>query len=141
MANLLQTATQAGSFTTLLKWVEMTDLADTLNSEGPFTLLAPPDAAFAALPQDRMEQLMQDLPLLKRVLCYHVLFGDVRSEDLAETEEAETFEGSIVAIDHTNGIKVNQATVTQADILTDNGVIHEIDAVLIPTIALAEKGL
>lgn len=134
MADLIETATQAGSFTTLLKAVKVAGLEDLLKAEGSFTLLAPPDAAFEDLPAGHLEELLQDVPRLKRVLSYHVLSGDVRSDDLLQIDEAPTMEGSILAIDHADGVQVNQVKVTQMDILTDNGVIHVIDGVLIPAL-------
>jgi uncharacterized surface protein with fasciclin (FAS1) repeats len=132
MADLVQTATEAGSFKTLLTAVEAAGLVETLQSPGPLTVLAPTDEAFANLPQGTIDTLLQDIPKLKKILTYHVLFGDVRSDDLIEIEEAPTFEGSVVAVESKNGIKVNDAKVLKTDILTDNGVIHVIDKVLIP---------
>ncbi|MBD2022652.1 fasciclin domain-containing protein [Leptolyngbya sp. FACHB-36] len=134
MADLLATATQAGSFKTLLAAIEAAGLVDTLSGDGPLTVLAPTDEAFAALPEGTLDSLLQDTPKLKKILTYHVLFGDVRSDDLLQIDEAPTVEGSIIAVDHSNGVKVNEATVTQMDILTDNGVIHVIDSVLIPAL-------
>ena len=138
MADLVETAINAGTFSTLVKLIEATDLVDFLKSPGPYTVFAPTDEAFAQLPTRTLDSLLDDLPKLKRVLTYHVAFGDVRAEDLRQIEEAETVEGSIVAIDPSNGIKVNDAKVITPDILTDNGVIHVIDTVLLPTIAMAE---
>ncbi|NJN86603.1 MAG: hypothetical protein HC881_10190 [Leptolyngbyaceae cyanobacterium SL_7_1] len=91
-------------------------------------------APMAQLSKNTLDALLHDPPQLKRMLLYHVLFGDVRSDDLAQIEEAPTMEGSIVAIDHSQGLQVNNATVTQMDILADNGVIHAIDAVLVPAL-------
>jgi uncharacterized surface protein with fasciclin (FAS1) repeats len=101
-------------------------------------VFAPTDEAFAKLPEGTLDSLLQDIPKFKRILTYHVAFGDVRAEDLIEIEEAETVEGSIVAIDSSDGIKVNDAKVTKSDILADNGVIHIIDTVLIPSLVAAE---
>lgn len=138
MADIVETAINAGTFNTLLKAVEAADLVEILKSPGPYTVFAPTDEAFAKLPEGTLDSLLQDIPKLKRILTYHVAFGDVRAEDLMQIEEAETFEGSIVAIDSSNGIKVNDANVVTTDILTDNGVIHVIDGVLIPTLVAAE---
>ncbi|NEQ28666.1 MAG: fasciclin domain-containing protein [Microcoleus sp. SIO2G3] len=134
MADLVETASQAGSFTTLLAAAEAAGLVDLLKSPGPFTILAPTDDAFAALPEGTVDALLQDVPKLKRILMYHVLAGEVLAENLAELEEAETEEGSVVAIDHGDSLKVNEATVTQTDILADNGVIHVIDGVIMPAL-------
>lgn len=139
MANIVKTAEQAGKFTTLLKAIEQADLADILNSPGPYTVFAPTDEAFAKLPEGTLESLTQDLPKLKRVVSYHVAFGDVRAEDLMEIAEAETVEGSVVAIDSSNGLKVNDAQVIESDVMADNGVIHAIDTVLIPGLLAAES--
>ncbi|WP_088891066.1 fasciclin domain-containing protein [Leptolyngbya ohadii] len=135
MTAILEAAQQAGSFSQLMSALKAADLEEMLQGEGPFTILAPTDDAFAKLPEETVQDLMQDTYRLKQVLLYHVLFGDVRSDDLAEIHEAPTVEGSIVFVEQdANQIKVNDAQVTQMDILTDNGVIHAIDAVLIPTI-------
>ena len=137
MANLLEAAQQAG-FKTLLQAIEATELTEILKSPGPYTVFAPTDEAFAKLPEGTLESLLQDIPKLKRIVAYHVASGDVRAEDLMEIQEAETIEGSILAIDSSNGIKVNDASVVKSDVLTDNGVIHVIDAVLIPALVAAE---
>lgn len=138
MADLLETAARIGTFNILLSAIEAAGLVDTLTSDGPFTLLAPPDEAFSQLPEGALASFKANISKLKQVLFYHVLFGDVRSDDLAEIHEAPTVEGSIVIVDHKDGLKVNEARVTQTDLLADNGVIHVIDTVLIPTILLPE---
>ncbi|MBD2727518.1 fasciclin domain-containing protein [Nostoc sp. FACHB-892] len=133
MADLVETAINAGNFNTLVKVAEAANLIETLKSPGSFTLFAPTDEAFANLPEGTLDSLLQDIPKLKKIVAYHVASGDVRSDDLVQINEAETFEGSIVAIESADGkIKVNNANVVKTDILTDNGVIHVIDAVLIP---------
>ena len=138
MADIIATAVNAGNFTTLVKAIESADLVDLLKSEGSYTVFAPTDEAFSKLPQETLAALLQDIPKLKRILTYHVVFGDVRAEDLLQIEEAATVEGSIVAIENNNGIKVNNANVLQTDIIADNGVIHIIDGVLIPALVAAE---
>ncbi len=133
MANLLDTLTEKKTISSLSYAIEATKLHDFLTSPGPFTLLAPTDDAFGNLPEGELEALLADPATLKRILMYHVLSGDVRSDDLAEIDEAPTEEGSIVAVSRTNGrVQINEAQVLQTDILTDNGVIHVIDQVLIP---------
>lgn len=139
MASLLETAKNVGSFTKLLEAVEKSGLKPTLEMPGPYTLLAPTDEAFAKMPEDLRHNLLDNPAKLKRVVAYHILSGDVRSDDLAEIDEAPTVEGSILAVDHKNGVHVNDALVTQTDILTDNGVIHVIDAVLMPALLAAER--
>lgn len=132
MANIIDTATNTKSLKTFVTAIETAGLMDLLNNPGPYTILAPTDEAFAKLPANTMADWLQDIPKLKRVLTYHFLFGDVRSDDLAEIDEAPTVEGSVVVVDHSDQIKVNDAKVIESDILTDNGTIHTIDAVLIP---------
>ncbi|MBW4478124.1 MAG: fasciclin domain-containing protein [Tolypothrix brevis GSE-NOS-MK-07-07A] len=134
MANLVETAVKAGNFNTLLKAVKATKLdEEILNTPGSYTVFAPTDEAFAKLPKGTIEALLQDIPKLKKIVAYHVSFGDVRSDDLGQIQEAETVEGSVLAIEFADGkIKVNDANVVKTDILTDNGVIHVIDQVLMP---------
>lgn len=138
MADIIDTAVNAGNFTTLVKLIETTELVDLLKSEGPYTVFAPTDDAFAKLPKETLDELLQNIPKLKRILTYHVAFGDAREEDLRQIEEAATVEGSIVAIESNGSIKINEANVLQTNILTDNGVIHIIDSVLIPALVAAE---
>lgn len=138
MADIVETAVNAGTFNTLVKAVEATELVEILKSPGPYTVFAPTDEAFNNLPEGILDALLQDIPKLKRIVLYHVAFGDVRAEDLMQIEEAATVEGSIVAIESGEGIKVNDANVVKTDILTDNGVIHVIDGVLIPALVAAE---
>ena len=138
MADLVETTEQAG-FKTLARVIAAAELAEILKTPGPYTVFAPTDEAFGKLPSGTLEALLEDIPKLKRIVSYHVTFGDVRAEDLMEIAEAETVEGSIVAIESSNGtIKVNDAQVLQSDILTDNGVIHVIDTVLIPALVASE---
>lgn len=134
MANLINKVESAGSFNTLLKAFDTAEVRETLEAPGPFALLAPTDEAFAKIPANELDELLKNTHKLKQVLMYHVLFGDVRSDDLAEIDEAPTVEGSVVVVSHDDGhIQVNDATVLMTDILADNGVIHAIDTVLIPT--------
>jgi uncharacterized surface protein with fasciclin (FAS1) repeats len=133
MADLVETAIAAGNFNTLINAAKAVDFLETLKSPGSFTLFAPTDDAFANLPEGTLDLLLQDIPKLRKIVAYHIASGDVRSDDLVQINEAETLEGSIVAIESANGkFKVNNANVLKTDILTDNGVIHIIDAVLMP---------
>ncbi|WP_373529605.1 fasciclin domain-containing protein [Nostoc sp.] len=133
MADLLETAVNAGNFNNLVKAAKAANLIEILKSPGSFTLFAPTDEAFANLPEGTLDALLQDIPKLKKIVAYHIASGDVRSDDLVQINEAETIEGSIVAIESADGkIKVNNANVVKTDILADNGVIHIIDAVLMP---------
>lgn len=134
MADIVETAINAGTFNTLVKAVEAAQLVDLLKGEGPFTLFAPVDAAFDRMPEGALDKLLQDPTKLKKILTYHVVSGDVRSDNLIEIDEAPTIEGSILVIDTSNGYKVNQAIVLTPDILADNGVIHAIDSIVMPAI-------
>jgi uncharacterized surface protein with fasciclin (FAS1) repeats len=134
MADIVETAINAGSFNTLVKALETADLVDTLKSPGPFTVFAPVDEVFTRMPEGILDELLQDVSKLKKILAYHVVFGDVRTDNLIEIDEAPTVEGSVLVIDSSNGYKVNQAVVLQPDILADNGVIHAIDSFLMPAI-------
>lgn len=138
MADIVETAMNAGTFNTLVKAIEAVEVLEFLKSPGPYTVFAPTDEAFEKLPEGTLDSLLQNIPKLKRIVLYHVAFGDVRAEDLRQIEEAETVEGSVLAIESSNGVKVNDANVVKTDILTDNGVIHVIDAVLIPALLAAE---
>ena len=135
MANIAETAVNTGKFKNLVQAAEAAQILDILKGEEIFTLFAPSDEAFAKLPEGTLDSLLQDIPKLKKILTYHVAYGDVRSDDLVQIAEAETLEGSVVAIESQDGkVKVNDATVVQTDILADNGVIHVIDSVLIPAL-------
>ena len=130
-------AKEAGMFSTLLAAAEAAGLAETLNKgEGPFTVFAPTDDAFKALPAGTVEDLLkpENKEKLAGILSYHVVPGKVMAADLAgKTTDAKTVQGSEVSIDATgDAVKVDGATVTQADIEASNGVIHVIDAVIMP---------
>lgn len=137
MADIVETATNAGSFKTLVTVIEAAGLLDLLQSPGPYTVLAPTDEAFAKIPTNTIASWLEDIPKLKKILTYHILFGEVLTENLLELSSAETVEGSVVGIDTSDGIKVNDAKVLTPNILADNGVIHIIDAVLIPALVAA----
>ncbi|PAX60500.1 fasciclin domain-containing protein [Brunnivagina elsteri] len=132
MADVVDTAVNAGSFSTLVSAIKAAGLVETLKGKGPFTVFAPTDAAFAKLPQGTVEGLLKDLPKLKKILTYHVVPGKVMAADVVKLKSAKTVEGSDVKIDASNGVKVNDSTVTTADVAADNGVIHIIDTVLLP---------
>jgi uncharacterized surface protein with fasciclin (FAS1) repeats len=132
MANIIDTATNNGSFNTLVAAIQAAGLVDTLNGNGPFTVFAPTDEAFNKLPAGTVDALLQDIPKLKKILTYHVVSGKVLAADVAKLKTAKTVEGSDVKIDASNGVKINDATVAAADVAADNGVIHVIDTVLIP---------
>ncbi len=132
--DIVDTAVEAGSFTTLVAAVQAADLVDTLKSEGPFTVFAPTDEAFAALPEGTVENLLlpENKDQLVAILTYHVVPGKVMSGDLSNDMQAATVQGGEVTIMTEGGVMVNDANVVTADIETSNGVIHVIDKVILP---------
>jgi uncharacterized surface protein with fasciclin (FAS1) repeats len=131
--NIVETAVEAGSFTTLVAAVEAAGLVETLSGEGPFTVFAPTDEAFAALPEGTVEGLLADTEALTAVLTYHVVPGAVMSGDLSDGMTATTVNGADIEVGIDMGtVTINGATVTTADIETSNGVIHVIDSVILP---------
>ena len=135
-ADIVDTAVAAGSFNLLVAAVDAAGLVDVLKSEGPFTVFAPTDDAFAALPEGTVEALLAEegLGTLTTILTYHVVPGKVMSADIAgQALEAETAAGIMLAIDATgDSVMVGGATVVAADIETSNGVIHVIDSIMLP---------
>ena len=133
MADIVDTAVNAGSFSTLVTAIKAAQLVDTLKGAGPFTVFAPTDEAFAKLPNGTVDALLKDIPKLKKILTYHVVSGKVMAADVVKLKSATTVEGSEVKIDASNGsVKVNDSTVATPDVAADNGVIHIIDTVLLP---------
>lgn len=131
--DIIETATRAGSFTTLAKALEAAGLVETLKGEGPFTVFAPTDEAFAKLPKGTLDALLKDKKKLTAILTYHVVPGKVGSEQVATLKSAKTVNGKELTIATTGGnVTVGNATVIQADIPATNGVIHVIDSVLLP---------
>jgi len=132
--DIVDVAIGAGTFNTLVAAVGAAGLVDTLQSEGPFTVFAPTDEAFAALPAGTVENLLkpENKDQLIAVLTYHVISGKVMSTDLQDDMMAATVQGSSVTIDLDNGVMVDGANVVAADIEATNGVIHVIDAVILP---------
>lgn len=132
MANIVETAIQAGEFQTLVRAIEAADLVDTLSNEGPFTVCAPNDAAFSKLPSGLLNNLLEDKQSLKQVLLYHVASGTAMSRDIVSMKSVKTLQGEELKIDLSRGLQIGDAQVTQPDIECSNGVIHVIDSVLIP---------
>ncbi len=132
--DIVDTAVSAGSFETLVAAVQAAELVDTLKGEGPFTVFAPTDEAFAALPEGTVADLLkpENKDQLVAVLTYHVVPGKVMSGDLSDDMTAATVQGGDITIDLDSGVMVNDANVVQADIETSNGVIHVIDKVILP---------
>ena len=134
-ADIVDTAVSAGNFETLVAAVKAAGLVETLKGEGPFTVFAPTDEAFAKLPAGTLEDLLkpENKEKLAAILTYHVVSGKVMSGDIAgKTMMVETVEGSKLSVDATDGVKIDEAKVISADIATDNGVIHVIDTVVLP---------
>jgi uncharacterized surface protein with fasciclin (FAS1) repeats len=133
--SIVDVAVEAGSFTTLVAAVQAAGLVDTLKGAGPFTVFAPTDAAFAALPAGAVEDLLkpENKDKLVSVLTFHVIPGKVMAADImGKVMDVATVQGSTVHIDATDGVKVGAATVVTADVDAENGVIHVIDTVIMP---------
>lgn len=134
--NIVETAAAAGSFSTLLAAAEAAGLAETLAEDGPFTVFAPTDAAFAALPEGTLETLLEpeNRDQLRDILLYHVVAGEVTASEVVELDLAPTLLGPSVTIDvEGGGVVLNGGVdVLQTDVFASNGVIHVIDAVLLP---------
>ena len=133
--DIVDTAVSAGMFNTLVAAVQAAGLVETLKGDGPFTVFAPTDEAFAKLPEGTVENLLkpENRDQLVAVLTYHVVPGKIMSADIAgKTAEVASVQGSALSVDATDGVTVDGASVVSADIETDNGVIHVIDAVVLP---------
>ena len=132
--DIVDTAVAAGSFTTLVAAVQAAGLVETLKGEGPFTVFAPTDAAFAALPAGTVEDLLkpENKDKLAAILTYHVVPGKVMSTDLTEGMKAASVQGGELTVTLDGGAKVNGAVISTADIAASNGVIHVIDSVILP---------
>jgi uncharacterized surface protein with fasciclin (FAS1) repeats len=130
--DIVDTAVAAGNFTTLAAALTAAGLVETLKGEGPFTVFAPTDEAFAALPAGTVEALLADPEALAKILTYHVIAGQIMSTDLTNGMTATTVNGADVTIKTEGGVMVNDANVTTADIMASNGVIHVIDKVIMP---------
>ena len=133
MMTLARQALDAGIFDTLLATAEAADLTNVLYDDGPFTLFAPTDDAFAALPDGTVENLLKNPNELAKVLKYHLVNGNISSTNLNNGSSVATVLGSPLSINTTEGVLVNNAKVIQADMEASNGVIHVIDKVLLPT--------
>ncbi|MGE5199572.1 MAG: fasciclin domain-containing protein [Rhodospirillaceae bacterium] len=130
--DIVDTAVAAGNFTTLAKALEAAGLVETLKGSGPFTVFAPTDEAFAKLPPGTLDALLKDKAKLTAVLTYHVVPGKVMAADVVKLQSAKTVQGQSITIDTSAGVKVDGANVIKTDIETSNGVIHVIDAVILP---------
>ena len=130
--DIVDTAVEAGSFNTLVTAVKAAGLVDTLKGDGPFTVFAPTDEAFSKIPAADLEALIADKAALTKVLTYHVVPGKVLASDVVALNSATTVEGSDISINASDSVMVDNAKVVQTDIMTSNGVIHVIDAVIMP---------
>ncbi len=130
--DIVDTAMAAGDFTTLVKAVQAAGLVDTLKGDGPFTVFAPTDAAFAKLPAGTLDSLLKDKEKLTAILTYHVVPGKVTAADVVKVKHASTVNGAKLAVDTSEGVRVGNAKVVKTDIMASNGVIHVIDTVLLP---------
>lgn len=131
--DIVDVAIEAGSFTTLVAAVQAAGLVDTLKSEGPFTVFAPTDEAFAKLPAGTLEALLQDKEKLTAILLYHVVPGRVTAADVVKLTSAATVNGQSVKIMVKDGtVWIDDAEVVTADVEASNGIIHVIDTVILP---------
>jgi uncharacterized surface protein with fasciclin (FAS1) repeats len=135
--DIVDTAVAAGSFTTLARALQAADLVGTLKGAGPFTVFAPTDEAFAKLPAGTLADLLkaENKDKLRAILTYHVVAGKVTAAQVVKLTSAKTVNGQEVQISHdSSGVKVNSARVVKTDIAASNGVIHVIDAVILPNL-------
>lgn len=131
--NIVRTADAAGQFKTLIAAAKAAGLADTLSNDGPFTVFAPTDAAFAKLPAGTVEALLADPETLKGILLYHVVSGRAAASDVISKPAHTTLQGSSVSVTQSGGkVMIGNATVVAADVSASNGIIHVIDTVLLP---------
>jgi transforming growth factor-beta-induced protein len=130
--DVIEAARAAGSFKTLLTAIEAAGLTDTLRGDGPFTVFAPTDEAFAKLPKGTLDALLRDKAKLASILTYHVVPGKVMAADVAKLTEAKTVDGQSVKITTAGGVMVDNAKVIKTDVPATNGVIHVIDTVIMP---------
>lgn len=130
-ADIVEVASQAGSFKTLIAAVQAAGLVDTLKGPGPFTVFAPTDEAFAKIPKAKLDALLKDKAALTKVLTYHVVAGKVMAADV-KAGKVKTVQGSTFTVKTKDGVMLNKSKVVKTDIAASNGVIHVIDTVLMP---------
>jgi uncharacterized surface protein with fasciclin (FAS1) repeats len=134
MPDIVDTAMSAGTFSTLVTAITAAGLDTALKSPGPFTVFAPSDDAFAKLPSGTVESLLEDVITLRKILEYHVVSGKVPASEVVKMTTATSLEGGEIKISSSNGkVMVGEAQVTTPDVAADNGVIHVIDSVLLPS--------
>lgn len=130
--DIVDTAVEAGDFNTLVAALQAAGLVEVLKGDGPFTVFAPTDEAFAKLPEGTLEVLLEDKEALTAILTYHVVPGKVLAADAVQLDSAKTVQGQEVRIDASSGVKIDDANVIATDLIASNGVIHVIDTVIIP---------
>ncbi len=130
--DIVDTAVAAGQFKTLATALQAAGLIETLKGEGPFTVFAPTDEAFAKIPKADLQAILADKEKLTAILTYHVVAGKVTAADVVKLSSAKTVQGQSVKIDASDGVMVDGAKVVKADVMASNGVIHVIDSVILP---------
>lgn len=131
-SDIVGVAIGAGNFNTLIAAIDAAGLTDTLKGDGPFTVFAPSDEAFAKIPQDKLDALLQDKQMLTQILTYHVVPGRVMSEEVVTSKSLTSVEGRDISVNADGGVKVDDANVIMTDIVASNGIIHVIDSVILP---------
>ena len=132
MKNLIQTVIDTGNFKTLIRVLRETELVDVLSIEGPFTIFAPTDQAFAKLPKGTIEKLVKNKEKLTYILTYHVILNKIMEFQVVNMKKTNTVNGKELTINTKKGLKVDKSNVIKTDIICTNGIIHVIDQVLIP---------
>jgi uncharacterized surface protein with fasciclin (FAS1) repeats len=132
MPTIVDIAVQAGKFNTLVQAVQAAGLVETLSGEGPFTVFAPTDEAFAQIPQETLQAVLADKEKLTAILTYHVVPGRLMAADVVRSTQLQTVQGQSITVSTEGGVRVDDANVIQTDIEADNGVIHVIDKVIMP---------
>ena len=132
MPTIVDVAVQAGKFNTLVQAVQAAGLVETLSGEGPFTVFAPTDEAFAQIPAETLQAVLADKEKLTAILTYHVVPGKLMAADVVRSTQLQTAQGQSITVSTEGGVRVDDANVVQTDIEADNGVIHVIDKVIMP---------
>ena len=132
MPTIVDIAVQAGSFNTLVQAVQAAGLVETLSGEGPFTVFAPTDEAFAQIPAETLQAVLANKEQLTAILTYHVVPGKLMAADVVRSTQLQTVQGQSITVSTEGGVRVDNANVIQTDIEADNGVIHVIDQVIMP---------
>ncbi|MCS7300352.1 MAG: fasciclin domain-containing protein [Fimbriimonadales bacterium] len=132
MPTIVDIAVQSGKFNTLVQAVQAAGLVETLSGQGPFTVFAPTDEAFAQIPQETLQAVLANKEQLTAILTYHVVPGKLMAADVARSSQLQTVQGQSITVSTEGGVRVDDANVIQTDIEADNGVIHVIDKVIMP---------